>query len=92
MNRNQRLGINARIESNLRPDHLLFSESQSRFIISIDPNNRQNLLDMFYEQSIPVQQIGTVGGDRLSVNNFFDIPVSELYDIYFRTLPDIMNS
>jgi phosphoribosylformylglycinamidine synthase II len=84
-------GLRARIISNLKPDHLLFSESQSRFILSANKKFRQNILDLFNEKSIPVQQIGETGGDNLNINDYFNISLTELNELYYSALPAIMN-
>jgi len=92
INRNNPIGIKAKIKSELRPDYLLFSESQSRFLLTIDPQSRQNIFDMFNEQSIPVQEIGETGGHLMNINDYFNIEISELLDLYYQTLPGIMDA
>jgi phosphoribosylformylglycinamidine synthase subunit PurL len=91
INRNNPVGIDAKIITDLRPDYLLFSETQSRFLVSVKPENISNLLDMLNEQSIPVQQIGTTGGQSMSINNYFKADLKDLLDWYYKTLPKKMN-
>ena len=91
INRQNQLGLNAKIISDLRPDYLLFSETQSRFILSADETHKQNIIDMFNEKSIPIQLIGETGGTSLQINNILQIGLSELNDLYYSTLPELMS-
>jgi phosphoribosylformylglycinamidine synthase subunit PurL len=52
----------------LRADVVLFNESQSRIIISVAPENAAQTLEQLGSASVPAYQIGTVGGDKLSID------------------------
>ncbi|NOX37118.1 MAG: phosphoribosylformylglycinamidine synthase subunit PurL [Calditrichaeota bacterium] len=73
-----------------RPEWWLFSESQSRFLLTASPRNHQQLERWFQERQIPIQYLGTVGGNHLVISPHLNIPVSELVEIYYHTLPRIM--
>jgi phosphoribosylformylglycinamidine synthase len=45
-----------------RLDHLLFSESQSRFIVTINPKNKEEFEKNFAGH--PLAQIGVINGDQ----------------------------
>jgi phosphoribosylformylglycinamidine synthase II len=90
MDTNKKFGITATIASGLKPDVLYFSETQSRFILSVKPEHKAGFEKLAAESAIPVQQIGVVGRDRFTVNNDIAIPVMELVEIYYQTLPAIM--
>ncbi|MBB6670170.1 phosphoribosylformylglycinamidine synthase subunit PurL [Cohnella nanjingensis] len=62
-------GLGAKIDfaTNLRPDLALFSESQSRILLSAKPRHAEELAAWLSEQGVPAQQLGTVGGDRLAI-------------------------
>jgi phosphoribosylformylglycinamidine synthase II len=83
-------GMKAVIQSDLRSDMLYFSESQSRFILSVRPQAKDAFEKLFTDASLPIQRIGVVGGDQLTVNTDIAITVPELRAVYFNTLPDIM--
>ncbi|MED3501797.1 phosphoribosylformylglycinamidine synthase subunit PurL [Brevibacillus agri] len=63
-------GIGAQVElsSELRSDVLLFSESQSRILLSASPEQAEAILALAGEHGVPAEKIGTIGGDRLVVN------------------------
>jgi len=51
----------------LRTDSLLFSESQSRIIVSASPEDAATMLRMAAESAVPCTEIGTVQRDRMAV-------------------------
>ncbi|MFW6040204.1 MAG: phosphoribosylformylglycinamidine synthase subunit PurL [Thermoplasmatota archaeon] len=59
------MGAILSIESNLRADMLLFSESNTRWIVEVDEKNMERFEDNF---SIPCKRIGVTNGDKLKVN------------------------
>ncbi|MED1950037.1 phosphoribosylformylglycinamidine synthase subunit PurL [Brevibacillus centrosporus] len=61
-------GAQVSVESELRPDVLLFSESQSRILLSASKDHVEALLALAVEHGVPAKQIGTTGGDKLVIN------------------------
>jgi phosphoribosylformylglycinamidine (FGAM) synthase-like enzyme len=49
----------------MRDDELLFSESNSRFLLAT--NNPENVLNALRSRNIPAATLGTVGGDSLDI-------------------------
>ncbi|QRG68229.1 phosphoribosylformylglycinamidine synthase subunit PurL [Brevibacillus choshinensis] len=62
------LGAKVTLESALRPDVLLFSESQSRILLSASIDKVEALLALAKEHGVPAHQIGTIGGDELVIS------------------------
>lgn len=62
-------GLGAKIDftTHLRPDLALFSESQSRILLSAKPAQAAALEAWLAEQGVPAQKLGTVGGDELAI-------------------------
>ena len=64
-------GIGARCDrvggEGLEPSAVLFSESQSRFLISCNPGALEQLQDIGREHNVQVAVLGVVGGDRVSI-------------------------
>lgn len=62
-------GLGAKVDfaTNLRPDIALFSESQSRALLSAKPEQADALAAYLQGQGVPVQKLGTVGGDELTI-------------------------
>jgi phosphoribosylformylglycinamidine synthase len=73
------LGSTVKIESELRPDALLFGESASRILISVAPENVEKMLVIAKELRAPVSVIGEVGGGGLRINDFISVDLSRLH-------------
>ncbi len=89
---NEVIGVSARINSKLRSDLLLFSESQSRFIISVAPENLEKFESYLNMKHLPMQRLGKTGGPLLEISHLIKIPTHELIDLYYHTLSNIMES
>lgn len=88
-------GIGARISinMNMRSDLFLFGEDQSRVIISIKGQNIPALNELHRGYStIGLTEIGTVGGDRLIINDEIDLSLSSIKTAYYESLSNIMGS
>jgi phosphoribosylformylglycinamidine synthase len=70
-----------------RRDFLLFSEGGGRIVISFAPENLERVLALAESKSLPVREIGVVGGGELEVNSDISIEVKELASIYYGVLP-----
>jgi phosphoribosylformylglycinamidine synthase II len=76
--------LGARIEMHemIRADALLFSESQSRIVVSVEERNLGQLQEIGRKLHVPVQVIGAVGGTRLTLQPLLQAPVDELRSIW----------
>jgi len=72
------LGARIDLEQGMRSDVLLFGESQSRVIVSLDRAQWTRLRDRAQRDGIPVEEIGEVGGARLEIGNWIDLTIDEL--------------
>ncbi len=72
------LGVRIHALEMNRGDAFLFSESQSRIIISLAEENLAELREIAARHSVPLQVIGAVGGNRLVVQPLFALPLEEL--------------
>ena len=90
-------GIGAEIDlsKDLRPDMLLFSESQSRFILTAASGMEAKLEAHFKAAEIPLTRIGITAGDRFIVridgDELINTPLKRIKEAYYRYLPEIMN-
>jgi phosphoribosylformylglycinamidine synthase subunit PurL len=76
--------VGVRIEAHemIRGDALLFSESQSRIVVSLKEENINRLKEIAARHNVPMQAIGTVGGARFMIQPFVQLPVDELKTIW----------
>ncbi|TVY03181.1 phosphoribosylformylglycinamidine synthase subunit PurL [Cohnella terricola] len=89
------LGVNVTFETNLRLDLALFSESQSRILLSAKPELADKLAAAIEAAGVPLQRLGTVSGDRLKVriggHDAIDASVEELRQAWKQAIPNHMN-
>ncbi|MDB4867506.1 MAG: purL [Cohnella sp.] len=80
---------------NLRPDLALFSETQSRILLSAKPERADELASWLAGQGVPLQRLGSVGGNRLTINvaghTAIVATVSELHQEWKDAIPCRMN-
>ncbi len=62
------IGADITINDDMRQDALLFGESQSRIILSINAEDLSQLKEIASRQGSPLQVLGEVGGDYLRIN------------------------
>ena len=62
----------------IRPDALLFGESAGRIIVSCERRCVEAVLALAQRRRVPAAVIGYVGGPRLSIVPWIDVPIDEL--------------
>ena len=75
----------------IRGDALLFSESQSRIIVSVEEKNLGQLQELAAAHRVPTQVIGAVGGTRFIIQPFLRLPVEELRSVWAKGLTNRLN-
>jgi len=80
MSATSNIGVNASIE--LEDERYIFDESQSRAILEVSNDNLEAVVNMAQDLGLEVQNIGSLGGDLLKINDI-EIELNELKDIYF---------
>ena len=91
INQEKQIGCEVEIPIKSRKDFSLFSESQSRIIISV---SKDKILDLETElklSGVKFTKLGVVTGSSLKLKNLFDASVREISDIYYNTIPRIMS-
>ncbi|MBN1756610.1 phosphoribosylformylglycinamidine synthase subunit PurL [bacterium] len=92
LDRENPVGANIEIDFPFRPDLFLCSESQARYIISLKPSQWDKLEALAQKRGVPCYKIGRTGGDRFKLNELINIPLNELQEIYYGTLPRLMKA
>jgi len=80
------LGVRIATREMIRGDALLFSESQSRIMVSVQEKDLAQLEAIAAQHHAPLQTIGSVGGTRLIVQPLVYLPVEELKSIWSSAL------
>jgi phosphoribosylformylglycinamidine synthase subunit PurL len=88
------LGAVVNVETALRADHALFSESQSRILLSAKPEQAGALKALLAERGITHAELGTVGGSSLTINvngkAGIASPVEQLEKVWKDAIPCLM--
>ena len=70
----------------------LFGEGPSRVLVSIDPENVNDLLSRTEIANIPTTRLGLVGGDRFIVKDLIDVPKETVDSAFLTHLPNTLGS
>ena len=89
--RENQLGCSVELDTNMRVDAVLFSESQSRFIVSVSPQDLADVNDRLAESGIEYARLGSVGGDSLKIDSTVNCSLKRLSDAYFPPLYNYMD-
>ena len=90
INEEKKFGAEVSIPIKSRKDFSYFSESQSRIIVSISPDKKDEFENIVHTSMQPCIHAGEVGGSELKINDDIKVSVDTLADIYFNTIPRIM--
>lgn len=85
-----RLGAVVALDDTIHPAAALFSESQSRVLVSVPSGNVDAVLDAAERHGVPYGVIGEVGGSRIVVEGLVDVDLSEAADRWEHALPRLM--
>jgi phosphoribosylformylglycinamidine synthase subunit PurL len=67
----------------------LFSESAARALVSVVPGREREFAALADEHGVPVTVLGVTTGDSLTVEGAFQVPLTELKQVWSGTLPAI---
>ncbi|MBD2847217.1 phosphoribosylformylglycinamidine synthase subunit PurL [Paenibacillus sp. IB182496] len=88
------IGATVDVASELRPDIALFSESQSRILLSARPEQADELIAHLQAQGVPCAAIGAVGGGEVNIrvngNPAIEAPVQHLEKVWKDAIPCLM--
>ncbi|MDN5344389.1 MAG: phosphoribosylformylglycinamidine synthase subunit PurL [Clostridia bacterium] len=88
------VGAVVELAGDLRPDYLLFSESQSRVVLAVPPAARERVLALAREKGVPAAVIGRCGGEQLIVKingcPMFNLGRGEMEQIWRQSIPALM--
>jgi phosphoribosylformylglycinamidine synthase subunit PurL len=85
-----RHGLGAQLDLGDDPFTALFSESTARVVVTTsDPGGVKTTAQW---AGVPVTELGTTGGDALTVDGLLDLPLDELRAAWTATLPALFGS
>jgi phosphoribosylformylglycinamidine synthase len=84
------VGADIELTESLSTTSLLFSESPSRIIVSLDESSVRMLEEIATRENCPITILGLVGGNRLKIRTHgeprIDVAVSQLEDVWRSSL------
>lgn len=91
MNREKTFGAKISFTPSFRMDYFLFSESQSRILISISKDNKNRMESELKKLGIPFEKIGVVQGETLEISDKIHLAIDEISDVYFNSITKLMS-
>jgi phosphoribosylformylglycinamidine synthase subunit PurL len=91
INKDKMIGAQVQIPVKVREDFSFFSESQSRVIISVSPEKKEETDAVLLSMKQPFELIGKTGGNTFEVNSRYKFSLERIADLYYNTITDIMN-
>jgi phosphoribosylformylglycinamidine synthase len=86
------IGCEIELEGSLRPDALLFGESQSRILLSARPENAAAVLEIAKKEGVPAAVIGRTAGRNIKIahhgRTLIDLPVAEARALWMNAIPN----
>jgi phosphoribosylformylglycinamidine synthase subunit PurL len=80
------------LQGDIRPDALLFGESQSRIVVSLRRQHLSRLRDLARDAEVPLTVLGEVRGRRLIIAPLVDVEIEELSRVWTNALPRRMDA
>jgi len=81
------IGAAIELEGAIRPDALLFSESQSRIVLSLRRRHFGRLRELAAAAEVPLTTLGEVRGRRLVISPLIDVELDELRRTWTQAIP-----
>src|SRR4030066_405044 len=92
MNEENLIGAEVNIPFKTREDFSLFSESQSRVIVSVKEKNQKEFESILNKKNQHHTLLGKTISKNFNVNGKINLDLKELSEIYYKTIPRIMNA
>jgi len=92
MNEENLIGAEVDILLKTREDFSLFSESQSRVIVSVKEKNQKEFESILNKKNQHHTLLGKTISKNFNVNGKINLDLKELSEIYYKTIPRIMNA
>jgi phosphoribosylformylglycinamidine synthase II len=86
------IGADIHLEDDLHPVASLFGETQSRIVITASDADSTALVAMILEHGVPYAVLGTVEGERLTIEGKVDVSLDEMRDAFEPTLEALVST
>jgi phosphoribosylformylglycinamidine synthase len=90
----QEIGFTIHLKDDIRTDALLFGETQSRVILTIDSSFLEKVKALAAKQNIPLHILGKTGGEKIHIRHqdrtVVDISVKQAFTAWKDAIPEAM--
>jgi phosphoribosylformylglycinamidine synthase len=86
------IGAAVALDDDLPPVASLFSESQSRILVSVAEDKVEEFLALATANQVPYSVLGEVGGERLTIEDKLNLSVAEIANLYNNTLEQLVTN
>ena len=87
------IGLSVNLQDKIRPDGILFGETQSRIVITAKGQNPQKILELAKKRRVPATVIGQTGGKKITITHcdkkLIDIPLDTALNAWRNSIPEI---
>lgn len=85
------IGCRVALQDQIRPDALLFAETQSRIVVTVTDYHLKKLLDLAQKREIQASVLGKTGKDRIIIGHLnqiiVDMPVAKAVSAWKNAIP-----
>ena len=85
------IGCQLALQDQIRPDALLFAETQSRIVVTVADYHLKKLLDLAQKREVQAAILGKTGKDRIIIHHLnqriVDVPVAEALSVWKNAIP-----
>ena len=92
MDRNDTIGCTVNKELKNRKDFEYFGETQSRILITAEAGKVDDIISICKDKNVPVEKIGTVGGDTIKINDDISISIDDASNNYYNMFNKLMEN
>ncbi len=85
------IGCRVSFQDQIRPDALLFAETQSRIVVTVPDYHLKKLLDLTQKREVHASVLGKTGKDRIIISHLneiiVDMPVAKAFSAWKNAIP-----
>lgn len=91
MDEENMIGADLNLPVKTREDFSFFSESQSRVIVSVSTEKKEEFEKQLNSSGMTFSYLGKTGGSRLRINGKYEFELKKVADLYYNSISKIMN-
>jgi len=86
------IGVKLQASTDMPAHAWYFGEDQARYLLSVGEHSVNPVISTAHNLGLSARIVGTVGGDMITAENAFNVPLTSLRRVHEDWLPNLMNS